>query len=319
MIYSYKDYSNVVEDKKVSYFICSSSFEARCLVIPDIISQSKLKKSFVFFNDNEVNDIIQNAEILSKKLPESELINLNSDEPIYNYKKIMNVINSIANSSLANKNILIDSTTFTHESLLILLRLLETYKEQLGEIFISYVGAEEYSTNETEDEEKWLSKGVDEIRTIIGYPGFTDPTKRNHLIILFGFELDRTKKIIDEYEFDIISLGFGDLPIQNNHMKINCERHKRLLSVYPEAREFKFSLIDPNQAKDQLIEYIEKNTLSSYNTVIAPLNNKVSTIGAGLAAISNENIQLAYAKASMYNIQGYSIPNEDIYLHKLTF
>lgn len=319
MIYNYNDYYKIVDTRNVSFFICSSSFEDRCTVIPNILAKSKLTKSFVFFNDNEVKEIIANAELLQKKLQESELINLNSDDPIYNYIKMMNVIDSIINSNSTDKNILIDSTTFTHESLLILLRLLEINREKLGKIFFSYVGAKEYSTNKEKDAEKWLSKGVDEIRTIIGYPGFTDPTKRNHLIILFGFELDRTKKIIDEYEYDIISLGFGDLPIQNNHMKINCERHKRLLSVYPEAREFKFSLVDPNQTRNQLIDYIKTNNLSTFNTVIAPLNNKVSTVGAGLAAISNENIQLAYAKASMYNVEGYSTPNEDIYLHEVNF
>ena len=318
MIYTYNDFKGVIEDKKVSYFICSSSFEKRCTVIPNILSQSKIEKAFIFFNDNEVKDIILNAGKLNEKFSKSELVNLNSNRPIFNYIKILEVINLITKSS-SNKNILIDSTTFTHESLLVLLRLIELKKEDLGEIYVSYVGAKEYSTNKKDDEDKWLSKGVDEIRTIIGYPGFTDPTKKNHLIILFGFEMDRTKKLIDEYEYDIISLGFGDLPIQNNHMKINCERHKRLLSVYPEAREFKFSLIDPYETRDQLIAYIEKDGFSSYNTVIAPLNNKVSTIGAGLAAISNENIQLAYAKASMYNTEGYSIPNEDIYLHKVTF
>ena len=53
------------------------------------------------------------------------------------------------------------------------------------------------------------------------------------------------------------------------------------------------------------------------NTVIAPLNTKISTIGADLAALENENIQLAYAKPNIYNVDGYSIPNEFIYLDKI--
>ena len=55
------------------------------------------------------------------------------------------------------------------------------------------------------------------------------------------------------------------------------------------------------------------------NIVIAPMNNKISTVGASLAAISNENIQLAYAKASLYNTDGYSSPSDNVYFFKINF
>ena len=102
-------------------------------------------------------------------------------------------------------------------------------------------------------------------------------------------------------------------------MKINCERHKKLLLRHPEAKEFKFSLIDPMQTKDQILSYIESKNLSDNNIVIAPMNNKISTIGAGLAAITNQNIQLAYAKASIYNTEGYSSPSDNVYFFKIGF
>ena len=78
--------------------------------------------------------------------------------------------------------------------------LLEFFKEYLGDIYVSYIGAKEYSVNEKNEDDKWLSKGIKEIRTVIGYPGFSDPTKDNHLLILFGFESDRTKRLINEFE-----------------------------------------------------------------------------------------------------------------------
>jgi hypothetical protein len=49
------------------------------------------------------------------------------------------------------------------------------------------------------------------------------------------------------------------------------------------------------------------------------LNNKISTIGAGLAAIENESIQLTYAKPAIYNVEGYSKANDDIYIFDLVF
>ena len=55
------------------------------------------------------------------------------------------------------------------------------------------------------------------------------------------------------------------------------------------------------------------------NTVIAPMNNKISTVGAALAALKNPNIQISYAQADIYNVVGYSMPNDDYYLGELDF
>lgn len=320
-VYTYDQFSQQAIEDTIDVFISCSSFEERCLIIPKLASKFKPKCRFVFYNINEVEAIIKNAHNLFQ-LDDSitELFELDSNDPIHNYIQIIQLFDKIEkNTSLNKPNILIDTTTFTHETLLILLRIIHLRKDILGEIRVCYVGAKEYSTNVERETDKWLSKGVDDIRTIIGFPGFTDPTKENHLIILFGFEVERTKKIIEQYEFDIITLGFGDEPIQDNHMRINCNRHKRLLDDHPAAREFKFSLRDPIQTKIQLLEYVNSEELNGLNTVIAPLNNKLSTIGAGLAAIENEDIQLAYAKATIYNTEGYSKANEDIYYCKIEF
>jgi ribosomal protein S15P/S13E len=319
-IYTYDEFTQQAKDDRIDVFISCSSFEERCLVIPRLAVKFNAKYRVVFYNINEVSAIRTNAQKLFELGAENtELIKLNSDDPIQNYLKIIRLFDQIATKYPDKPNIVIDTTTFTHETLLVLLRILHLRISDLGQISVCYVGAKEYSTNMKDESNKWLSKGVDEIRTILGYPGFTDPTKENHLIILFGFEFERTKKIIEEYEFDIITLGFGDEPIQNNHMRINYERHQRLLKEHPEAREFKFSLRDPINTKAQLLKYVKSKELIGLNTVIAPLNNKLSTIGAGLAAIANEDIQLAYAKATIYNTAGYSTPNEDIYYCKIDF
>lgn len=319
-VYTYDGFSQQAKEDNIDVFISCSSFEERCFVIPKLASKFEPKSRVVFYNTNEVEAIRTNAQKLSQLAEgNTELIALNSDDPIQNYLKIIRLFDQIVFKYPDKPNLAIDTTTFTHETLLVLLRILNLRKDNLGDIRVCYVGAKEYSTNMESEADKWLSKGVDEIRTILGYPGFTDPTKENHLIILFGFEFERTRKIIEEYEFDVITLGFGDQPIQDNHMKINCRRHKQLLIEHPKAREFKFSLRDPILTKTQLLEYVNSEEVQGFNTVIAPLNNKLSTIGAGLAALENKDIQLAYAKATIYNTAGYSVPNDDIYYCKIDF
>ena len=312
------DVKSTISSLRIDYFLVSSSFEQRCLSISQEIKDLDFKK-IIFYNSNELQSIIDNSIILEKLFErDTQRIELDTDDPVFNYICIYNIINELIRSSNSKPNIFIDSTTFTHETLLVLVRLLNFHKLDLGKIYISYTGAKEYSVNEELDNDKWLSKGIKEIRTVIGYPGFSDPTRDNHLLILFGFESDRTKRLIDEFEFDNITLGFAskENSIQANHQCINSKRHKKLLDEY-DADIFEFSLIDVETVKNSILKYLETDKYKDMNTVIAPMNNKISTIGAGLAAIENENIQITYAKASIYNIDGYSIPNKDVYISEL--
>lgn len=314
---SFKD---VAVGLNIRTFMTCSSFEERCFIIPQLLPIDQEIKKIFFYNTNEDKVIISNAERLVNENTNSEKIPLNSDDPIDNYTIIDSLLEKL-NTEKDKGNILIDITTFTHETLLILLKAIEINRELLNKVYIAYVGAGDYSYNLTDDGEKWLSKGIKTIRTVLGYPGLTDPSKKNHLMILFGFESERTKRIIEEYEFDKISLGFAKISesVQSNHYKINYARHKELLNEFPNASEFQFSLIDAAQTKKDILDYLKTNQLEDLNTVIAPLNTKISTLGAGLAAIENEKIQLAYAKPNIYNVNGYAKANEDIYLEMISF
>lgn len=308
-------------NRKVDVIISSSSFEERCFIIPQIFIKFDLKKRIVFSNKNEGERVNANANKLVKLDKErSKKVEFDSNDPVSIYLQISKTIDEIL-SATTKPNVVIDVTTFTHESLLILLKYIQLKSDDFNKITCFYVGAKEYSFNVKDDADKWLSKGIIDIRTILGYPGLTNFTEKNHLMILFGFEFNRTRQIINEYEYDFISIGFADIEssIQTNHQKINYERHCKIVSEYSNINEFNFSCINPYDAKKQILEYIEKPQFKSLNTVIAPLNNKLSTIGAGLAAIENEKIQLAYAKPAIYNTYGYSIPNSDIYTFDLKF
>lgn len=47
---------------------------------------------------------------------------------------------------------------------------------------------------------------------------------------------------------------------------------------------------------------------ANMNLVVAPMNSKISTLGAALAARVNPDIQLCYAPAVTYNFENYSKP-----------
>ena len=297
----------------ISLLICSASFEERASSVIKSIKRTNIKKRLLIFNEDEKHNFEDCVNFYKKK--KFELMNVKFKNPVDIIEKYNEYFSSIFIKNL--DNILLDITTFTHEGLLITLKYLKLYKQYFNNLYIVYVCAKEYSTNEKDITKKWLSKGIKRINSVLGYPGNINPSRKNHLVILFGFEEERTFKLIQELDFDTISLGFGspDDSIHYEHAKINQEKHETLFRIIPNADKFCFSLRDPLIAKKHIIEHIAK--YPNYNTVIAPMNNKLSTVGAALVAFEHPEIQLCYAKPNEYNIEGYSSPSDECYLIKL--
>lgn len=300
---------------KLDLFICSSSFEDRCFVLPEVVKKFFPDcASLICYNSNEYQIIISNSHRIKDSLNNVSLLQLNSDDPISNTRLLNETLDKYLATSI--DTIFLDTSTFTHETLLILIRLLSVKRSKYNNLYIGYVGAQEYSINER-DQDKWLSTGISNIRSIIGYPGVHSPARESHLIVLFGFEDERTKELIELMQFNSISLGFGpeDDSILPNHYRINYARHTRLMSYFSQAYKFTFSLSDPFEAAQSLRKEIKK--FSDKNIVIAPMNTKLSALGAALVAIENTKVQLIYAKAIQYNVTGYAKAKDDFYCYKL--
>lgn len=307
--------------EKIDVFICSASYEERCFSVANQLVEFDIQHKIIFDVVDLENIIIRNAHKLAELLgKDTSIVNLSISNPADSLSSMDLALSNIFPESVADhepKNYLIDITTFTREGLLMLLKLLKIRLKDKDRLLLCYSSAKEYSFNESDNDKKWLSKGVKSVRSILGYPGLLDPSKKNHLIILFGFERQRTKQLIDIFDYDDVTLAFGskEASISYVHQELNECRFEDLSRLYPNVNKLAISLIDPYDTKEQLLSYIEK--FGDYNTVIAPMSNKISAIGAGLAATENQDIQLCYAPANLYNIDGYSLPGEDCYLFEI--
>ena len=301
--------------KSVDLYICSASFENRCLAFTESINKDSINSVAIFYNKDEVNSFDNNLQVLQQQWGER-----GTPIPV-SYKDASNIADTFSaffkrNFSSQRGKILLDCTTFTHEGLLIILKYFNEYKSSYEELNVIYNCAEDYSINTVNANEKWLTKGIKSIKTVLGYPGTSNPSKKNHLIILFGFESDRTIKLIDQMDFDEITLCFGSETdsIKTDHYILNKIRHEELLSLYPNAKKLEISLRDPDKTKLILLDYVKDDP---NNIVIAPMNNKISTIGVALATVDNPNIQIVYSKANEYNVTGYSRCSSEFILLKI--
>lgn len=299
---------------EIDYFICSASFERRCLVIPKQISECKVKNVAVFCNTDYITLYNGNEKTITSFFPHisSKIYNLHTNKPAPNALEILSLFDGI--EEVEKKRFFIDTTTFTHESLLILYKVITLKEIPIENVQYSYINASDYSTNETNLDKKWLSKGIGEIRNIIGFGGFMNPLKKNHLIVLVGIELERSQSLIDKIEPNSLSLGvsYDHCSKSLDAIELNRQKHTVLCDKYLNSESFEFSVLCPKLVRDKLAEIAIKHSES--NIIIAAMNNKISTIGAGIFANENPEVQIAYATALQYNIEGYTIPGEDCYV-----
>ena len=298
--------------RPIDAFICCASFEERSKSIANRLNSDLVRWSWICFNRDYANLTTENVQTLVKIFAEKHsLVELDTTNPLLTADSISSNLSELRSSG-NKKRILIDITAFTRESLLILLKFLFEGREQGYTVEFLYANASEYSVGDSSDE-KWLSKGNREVRSILGYPGLLVPSRHSHLIVLVGFEDERALSLIHECEPSRITLGIGSEVewATSPHQDTNVARLRRLKNVIGSVEEFRFTGYDAKDTK-KIIQRIIRNT-KGYNTVIAPMNTKISTLGAAMVALEDECVQMCYAQADSYNTRNYSAPGRHFF------
>jgi len=308
-------------DGHIDLFVSTASFEDRCLSLATKLAARIGTAVIVRASEYE-----NGASVNRKRL--EELFAGRLEQAVVSAKSPLTTATVLAQEVVSRMDatnggsVFVDITTFTHEHVLILLALIKGRRPNCR-IQCGYTGAAEYSTN-TDEEGVWLSRGVRQVRSILGYPGGLLPSRRLHLVVLVGFESDRASTLIEIMEPSRLSLGVGHMEqsISPHHYARN-ERFAKQLGAFLDAQtriqadveRFTFSCVDPLDAQEAVRNQAKK--FSEFNTVVCPMNTKISTIGVGLAALSDTTLQVVYAAPEEYNELGYSAPGEYATLFRL--
>lgn len=302
---------------QIDVFMCCASFETRCRSIADALDVSRVGRAMLCFNSSSpVLAIQENANYLRNLLGKRTVdVDIRIDDPLKTADNLQ--AGFFAASELrAGQSYVIDITTFTHEDLLILLKILQSKVPPEDSLTFVYNSALEYSLGKTQGE-KWLTKGIGEVRSVLGYSGRILPTKRLHFIVLTGFEAERADRLIESYEPALISVGYGS-PLESispEHHATNRGFQRRLIEKYKNVEEFAFSCLDPLDTQKAVLAQARK--FPDFNVLVAPLNTKISTVGVALAAFEDESIQVCYASAQQYNTDAYSSASSECYVFQV--
>lgn len=287
------------------------SFESRCLCIPLNIA-SKASQVVMFRNKELHGDsILKNVEEVTTQYPSSLILAVSFKKPTELANSMAKVVEEL---SKTYDNLIIDVTTFTHESLVMLLRIVHLFRSGFKSILCVYVGADQYSPG-MKAEDTWLSKGCKDVRNIIGFPGLLRPIEKTNLVILAGFEMERATRLIELIEPDRLILGNGIDPININHSE-KMAYFQRKFHLWQsefkniEHNSFDFSCKDIKQTIQQIKGIISQRPNDNY--ILVPLNTKLSTIAATLVGLENRRIQLCYAIPEIYNVNNYATPGDNV-------
>ena len=285
-------------------FIGFASFESRCYTIAQMIDNCKLKRSFVFRNVDSPMNLYNasNFKIICEAIEHIDVVEVSLNTPVNVADKMFSTVWEIINSSITN--IIVDISTFTHEALLMLLKTLHIHRDSFSSIYLVYNGSSEYS--------KWLSKGCKDIRNVIGYPGYFNPSYKDHMIILTGFEKERATQLVERFEPDVLSIGNGSEPTDKNHLSTMSAMKDEFTAWFNNLgtawAPFDFSCSDITSTIEIIDAEINKG--DNENIILVPLNTKLSTISAALIALQNKRVQVVYPVPEIYNPE-YSKPSDN--------
>lgn len=297
-------------------FICSSSFEGRCLSAPNRLKKKHFSRVVIIENKYGCETILQNTQNLCNYFKgKAEVLSVDYSNPIEIADGLISVMKRKNNGNLMR--ILVDITTFTHETLMILYKIAHVKKNRIKVTYL-YTNATDYCPG-SDVEKKWLSRGCRDIHAILGYSGLLFPSQKTRLIVVVGYEYTRAAEVITALEPNYLTLVYGAPD------KSTTEKNKNANKLYSELIQqmaFDFTNIEsieiPCDNPDMTAEIL-CNLYKSHpdeNIIVIPMNNKLSTIGVGKSIIISDHVQACYAPAVVYNESDYSIPGNNCYIYE---
>lgn len=297
-------------------FICSGSYEERSKSIPSQFEIDSFNKVFVCYNRDHENQVGKNAsELFNMFGSTAEYIELESSNQLQIADTLFGKLSNLLSVNDSIK-ILVDISTFKRQTLLILLRVLRSILTKKDKVTFVYSPAEEYSVG-LKDEDKWLSKNITDVHSVLGYSGILKPTRPIHLIILVGLEYERALSLIYEYEPAIVSIGYPsqESSMDFKHQDLNLKKVQLIRDERPHSNIFQFLGNDVSKIQQAIEKQID--LYKTYNTILSPMNNKISTLAAAMVAFVNKSVQITYASAAFYNFEYYSKPGKYCFIVEL--
>jgi hypothetical protein len=210
---------------------------------------------------------------------------------------------------VAKDDVVVDATCIPRELLAMLLFALSVRRDALRRVRILYTSPESYVTQvgALPEKDRWLSRGIRTLRTVVGYPGDFASERNRHVVALAGHEDERLLEIISFLEptrLSISSEQTDSSTVPNaNQISERVKARLRELIGHPNTGDVTFYADSIERTFESLSQMLVGQTQE--NVALVAMNTKLSFIGAALCALHLRHLRLVYAVPIEYN-PGYS-------------
>jgi hypothetical protein len=306
---------SIKEDSPDDLFLVCASYESRTIAVTQSLSSTYRSRRGIIYINRELRDIpkSKNVEYNLNYLYENLRRHCDAVAQVEGSwrdpKKQLTVLRDALVPKGTNEKrwaITLDTTTFNRESLLTALALLRAHLPQ-SNIRITYASPSEYGD--------WLSRGFRGVRNVMSFAGIQQASRPTLLVVLSGFEPERTLKLIEEHEPNKVLLGIGDPPTKEPFLEKNVIEQK-LVFARQEVETFKLPVNDILDCWGYL-ERLFDSYRTTHNIVIAPMSTKLSTIAVYLLAENHPEIQISCCVPGEYNTEDYTKGIDSIFIDEL--
>ncbi|PYF07206.1 hypothetical protein C8J30_11936 [Rhodobacter viridis] len=288
--------------------ISCMSFEDRSLTVAEAIPSFRLSRWLIIVNEDietDISSIRDRAETIAAKAGVAiEYLKASKQNPLLLADAFVDLAKKAAPDN--SFDWIADITTMTHEMLLILVAAADEIITPWRDLNLIYNLASAYSVDEL-PANKWISRGIHQVRSVVGFPGAWSPGEQTKLVALPGFDSERMRRMVEEIEPDQLIVGIA-CPVGERHAW-SAEKNRGIAQKLLDTRNgttFDYPALDPFGAVDALINVLQDTTS---NVLLAPLNSKISTAAIGVLARLKPEWQICYAPAVIYNLK-YATPSD---------
>jgi hypothetical protein len=302
------------DGKPDDLFLVCGSYEERTLAVTQALATSYRSRRAIIYVNRELRETSESNQVESNLQKLYDELQHHSDQvariegswqdPRAQLIALRDALIPVATDDPNQAwSITIDCTTFSRECLLTAMALLRA-RFPNSNIRVAYVSPVKYG--------EWLSRGYRTVRNVMTFAGIQQSSRPTLLLVLAGFESERTLRLIEEHEPNKVLLGIGDPPTHEQFLQQNLNYQKLILSRQ-EVQEFRLPVGDIWTCRRQLDELVSPY-LKTHNVVIAPMNTKISTLAVYLIAERYPEIQVSYCVPGEYNTKDYSAGVDNIFI-----
>lgn len=308
------------EWEKIDLFIAFCGFEKRCLSVLNNLQLEKIDRALVFMNKDAAIEARDNLLSFSTILGDKAGVKyISLFDPIEIADSFIYAVNQYC-QGIQEAHLLVDITSFTHEALLMFVAIAKQFLHDFSIEYI-YSNASVYASESENESDRWLSRGIKEVRSVLGYAGDIKPSQETVLIMMVGYECERAWQVIDTISPEELIITYNDAVSSTDQTNgganlVHATLLRDLAAYYQNPKQYVIPSNNPFETARKLGEVIEKIPANK-NIIIAPMNNKLATVGAAILALEKPEIQLCYAPAIYYNTSSYSIEGDECYLFSL--